>query len=61
MVNGKILPQNALQHDNSCVVNFGAILKLALTGVHSRVRESLANDKSNNFNSILFTESYLFL
>ena len=30
------------QHDNSCVVNFGAKLKIALTGVRSRDRESLA-------------------
>ena len=42
MVNGQISPQNALQHDDSSVVNFGAKLKLALTGVRSRVRESLA-------------------
>ena len=42
MVNGLILPQNALQHDNNCVVNFSAKLKIALTGVRSRVRESLA-------------------
>ena len=42
MVKGYILPQNALQHDDSCVVNFGAKLKIALTGVRSRVRESLA-------------------
>ena len=34
--------QNALQHDDSFVVNFGVKLKLALTGVRSRVRESLA-------------------
>ena len=43
MVNGQILPENALQHDDSCVINFGAILKLALTGVRSRAREALAN------------------
>ena len=42
MVHGYILPQHALQHDDSCVVNFGAILKIALTGVRSTVRESLA-------------------
>ena len=42
MVNGLILPQNALQHGDNCVVNFGAKLKIALTGVRSRVRESLA-------------------
>ena len=41
-MNGYILPQNALQHDNSCVVDFGAILKIALTGVRSRFRESFA-------------------
>ena len=42
MGNVLILSQNAFQHDNSCVVNFGAKLKIALTGVRSRVRESLA-------------------
>ena len=42
MVNGYILPENTLQHDDSCVVNFGVKLKIALTGVRSRVRESLA-------------------
>ena len=35
-------PQNALQHDNSCVVNIGTKLKIALSGVRSIVRESLA-------------------
>ena len=43
MVNGSILPQKALQHSDSCVVKFCAKLKIALTGVRSRVRESLAN------------------
>ena len=42
MVNGYILPQNALQHDNSFVTNFGTILRIAPTGVRNRVRESLA-------------------
>ena len=42
MVNRLILPQNALQHADNCVVNFGAKLKIALTGVCSRVKESLA-------------------
>ena len=42
MVNGYILSQKALQHDNNCIVNFGAKLKIALTSVRSRVRESLA-------------------
>ena len=42
MLNGYILPQNALQHDNSCVVNFETELNKALTGVRSIVRESLA-------------------
>ena len=42
MVNGLILPQNALQHDNSCVVNICVKLKIALSGVPSRVKESLA-------------------
>ena len=42
MVNGYYLPQNALQHDDSCAVHFGAKLKIALTSVRSRVRESLA-------------------
>ena len=61
MVNGYILPENALQRDYSCVVNFGVKLKIALTGVRSRVRESLAKQLTNTFNSILFTETYLFL
>ena len=38
----KYYPQNALQYDDSCVVNFGVELKIALSGVRSRVRESLA-------------------
>ena len=42
MVTDKILPQSGLQHNNSYIVNFGAKLKIALTGVRSRVRESLA-------------------
>ena len=42
IVNGSILPQNALQHDNSCFVYIGTKLKIALSGVRSRVRESLA-------------------
>ena len=37
-----VLPENALQHDDSCVVNFGVKLKIALTSVRSRVREYLA-------------------
>ena len=36
------ITQNALQHEDSCIVYFGAKLKIALTGVRSRVRESLA-------------------
>ena len=39
MVNWQIIRQNALQHDKSCVVNFGAKLSIALTGVRTRVRE----------------------
>ena len=35
MVKGLILPQNALQREVSCVVYFGAKLKIALTGVRS--------------------------
>ena len=60
MVKRQILPQNALRHDNSCVVNYGAKLNIALTCVRSRVREVLANDLSYTFNSIPFTESCLF-
>ena len=41
MVNGQILSENALQHDDSCAVNFGVKLNIALTDVRSRVRESL--------------------
>ena len=39
---GQTLPQNAMQYDDGCVVNFGAKTKIALAGVRSRVRESLA-------------------
>ena len=39
---GKYYPQIALQHEDSCVGCFGAKLKIALTGVRSRVREPLA-------------------
>ena len=34
---GKYYPKNALQHDDSCVVNF---LKIVLTGMRSRVRKT---------------------
>ena len=37
MEKGQILPENALQHDDSCIVNFGVKLKIVLTGVRSRV------------------------
>ena len=37
MENGQILPQNALQHDISCIINFGAKLKIVLTSVRIRV------------------------
>ena len=40
--------------------SFGAKLKIALTGVRSRVRESLAKRLIESFNSVLFAESYLF-
>ena len=33
MVNVYILAQNALLHDDSCIVNFDAKLKIALTGL----------------------------
>ena len=36
------ITRNALQHDDRCVVNFGVKIKIVLTGVRSRVRESLA-------------------
>ena len=39
---------------------FGAKLKIALTGVRSRVRESLAKRLIEFLNSVLFAESYLF-
>ena len=39
---------------------FGAILKIALTGVRRRVREALQNGYSNSFNSVLLAETYLF-
>ena len=42
MANGQILPQKTLQNGDSCVVNFGRETKIALTGVRSRDRESLA-------------------
>ena len=42
MVNGQTLPQNSIQHHDSYVVIFGA-KKNPLTGVRSRVRESIAS------------------
>ena len=42
MANGSKLPQNAMQHHDSYVEIFDAKTKIALTGVRSRVRESLA-------------------
>ena len=39
---------------------FGTELKIALTGVRSRVRESLAKRLICFFNSILFAETYLY-
>ena len=39
---GLKLSQNAMQHDISCVIYFWRELKIALTGVRSRVRKSLA-------------------
>ena len=35
---GKHYPQNAMQHHDNYVVNFGAKIKIALTGVRKRVR-----------------------
>ena len=47
MVNGLELPQNAMKHGDSCVVNFWSVnknkkKKKTLTGVRSRFRKSLA-------------------
>ena len=42
MADGLKLSQNAMQHDVSCVIYFWHELKIALTGVRSRVRKSLA-------------------
>ena len=42
MLNWSIIPQNALQHDESFESILGAKLKIEITGVRSRVRESLS-------------------
>ena len=42
MVNERTLNQNVVQQDDSCFVIFGAKIKIAPTGVRSRVWESLA-------------------
>ena len=42
MVTGLTLSQNAVQLEGNCVVNFWGGNKTVLTGVCSRVRESLA-------------------
>ena len=39
----KHYPQNSIQHQDSYVVIFGAITKIALIGVRNRVRESLVS------------------
>ena len=39
---GKYYPNIHCSHDNSCVVNLGVKLKIALTGVRNRIKESLA-------------------
>ena len=39
---------------------FGSKLKIALTGVRSRVRESLTKRLIESFNSVLFAEFYFF-
>ena len=54
---GKYYPQNALHHDDRGVVNFGAKPQIALTGVRSRVRESLAKVLISLY---FFTETCLF-
>ena len=41
MANGYILPKKTMQHDDSRVVNLVKKTKVELTGVCSRVRESL--------------------
>ncbi|MEW8544518.1 MAG: hypothetical protein AB2693_13390 [Candidatus Thiodiazotropha sp.] len=53
MANGVRLAQNAMQHDISCVIYFWHELKIALTGVGSRVRKPLA--KQCVFNIFGFT------
>ena len=57
---GKHYPKIQCSMTIAALSFFGAQTKIALTGVHSRVRESLANGSSNNFKSVLFTEIYLF-
>ena len=44
MLNGKYYPKMYCSMMTDALSNFGAKPKIALTGVRSRVRESLAND-----------------
>ena len=39
---------------------FGRKTKIAITGVHSKVREPLTKQLSNTLNSVLFPETYFF-
>ena len=59
MVKGKYYPKMYCSMAIAASSIFGAKLKIVLTGVHSRVRESLAN-RLIYFNSVLFVETYLF-
>ena len=57
---GKYYPKRHCSMAKAALSILGANLKTALTGVRSRVRESLTNGLSNSFNSVLFAETYLF-
>ena len=57
---GKYYPKMYCSIAIAALSSFGPKLKIVLTGVRSRVRESLAKRLIyNSFNSALFAETYL--
>ena len=56
---GKYYPKMHCSMAIAALSSFGAKLKITLTGVRNRVRESLAKRLSNSCNSALFAETYL--
>ena len=56
---GKYYPKMHCSMAIAALSIFGAKLKIALTGVRSRVRE-FPHEMANYFNSVPFAETYLF-